>query len=107
MIGGHLGRHLELHLSAPHLECLPKFFFQSPTGPLQGSRVKIRGHMIAQIEDPPDGPQDYDSHHSLSDIVQPFFVCSSSSVFSFCYSKKLPSLIYQIVYHPFGRYKKT
>jgi len=23
---GHLGRHLELHLSAPNLECLSKFF---------------------------------------------------------------------------------
>ena len=45
--GGHLGRHLELHLSAPHLECLPKFF-QSPMGPLHGSRVKIRGHDCTQ-----------------------------------------------------------
>jgi len=24
--GGHLGRHIKLHLSVPHLECLPKFF---------------------------------------------------------------------------------
>jgi len=24
--GGHLGRHLELRLSDPHLECLPKYF---------------------------------------------------------------------------------
>jgi len=23
--GGHLGRHIELQLSAPHLDCLPKF----------------------------------------------------------------------------------
>jgi len=40
----------------PHIWNVYPSFFQSPMGPLQGSRVKIRGHDCTQ--DPPV-PQDY------------------------------------------------
>ena len=35
----YIGRHLELHLSAPHLECLPKFFSISYVSP---TRIKSK-----------------------------------------------------------------
>jgi len=41
----------------PHIWNVYPSFFQSPMGPLQGSRVKIRGHIIAHRT--PPQPQDY------------------------------------------------
>ena len=43
--GGHLGRHLELQLFAPYVKVATSFF-KATLGPLQGSRVKIRGHIL-------------------------------------------------------------
>jgi len=44
--GGHLGRHLELHLSAPHLEYLPEVFVNLLWVPYKDQESKL-GDMIA------------------------------------------------------------
>ena len=44
--GGHLGCHLEFQSCAHEPECPPKFL-SAPRGVLLGSRVQLRGHMIA------------------------------------------------------------
>jgi len=51
--GGHLGRHIELQLSAPHLECLPKFF-NLLWAPYKDQESKLRD--ISLHTGPPSAP---------------------------------------------------
>jgi len=45
--GGHLGRHIEFHPFCPWSRLSTQVFFYLPRGILSGSRVKMRGHLIA------------------------------------------------------------
>jgi len=55
---------LNLTHSARDPDCPPKFFYL-PRGALPGSRVKMRGHLIAQCTQDPAEPEDYElSRHS-------------------------------------------
>jgi len=55
---------LNLTPSTRDPDCPPKFFYL-PRGALPGSRVKMRGHLIAQCTQDPAEPEDYElSRHS-------------------------------------------
>jgi len=45
--GGHPGRHLEFNPFCPVIQTVHPSFFYLPRGALRGSRVKMRGHLIA------------------------------------------------------------